>query len=893
MPKSKGKARRVNTNFVNDTLNTTKSGLIARKTAWRRFQDAQSSILKAVSSLIDEIRNDVDLTGNDAWNVGLDETATDYSSLDMTYEDLADVVALLQPKQRSRGISWRNRINASQAHWAALIPSLSDIYLKFKTSNPQCTPLHSREPPEGSDFVYIYAVDIFDSRSYEYMPRDPGEASPTFALLCAGYIPATPINPTVAISICSLELLHCLMRTSPSFSIQSFTRLLADLHCVVYQPYLRTQVSLAFEAYYAIITRVNAFVKHVMAHDTPDYRLKNSCPACHYKLHDEPKLSETMFEGIAGSGAEYGGTGPSDPLPESCIGWKNSRPMAQTTKAGSLGVMDETGIFLIICRHGIVQFVMDMVKSGELAKYPVAAANKLISTFGHNILFAYDVGCTFSVTLARSAIGDVAHQANFLCCTGSFHGVAHSRLCQLDHLIGLKEGVGIEDGEGNERAFSSSNGVAAVTRHASVHYRHFRIHLHFEKWDQDKYERLGNFLLGNHTSAWMQIRESMGVLEAMKHMHPSFDFDRDCPLFLREEKEYIASLRSEPKAEQAKIKYLEALERLENAELELRPLLSMLSASPTSELAYQASRAQRKVEDARCIVSALEATSSLTLPWLANSPQRQEAIQLRNERKYHRLLDDLEHRAISRQFELEKMGLPKTDYKTRQRISQLIGKRSRTLHSTLEKYNTAAAAMIPPKPSLTWDDITHPDFPSTVELLRGRDDIRSCEWAQEHFRAATRAWASLQRAKEELVTIGVETRRILTSMRDEELQLKVTIEAMAASNPTLASYISMAFKWRVEANAHLRKKLSRLESHPYYRSPCGTGTSARSEWVPPSNSDDNQQLSVEPNLPSGNETADGGNGGNVDDGLSEEEGEEQSQYAIDKLVDLLNSTVIT
>ncbi|KAF8317233.1 uncharacterized protein EI90DRAFT_3021378 [Cantharellus anzutake] len=554
-------------------------------------------------------------------------------------------------------------------------------------------------------------------------------------------------------------------------------------------------------------------------------------------------------------------TGPSDPPPESCIGWKNSWPMAQTTKAGSLSVMDEMGIFLVICCHGIVQFIMDMVKSGELAKYPVAAANKLISTFCHNILFAYDVGCTFSITLTCSTIGDVARQANFLCCTGSFHSVAHS----------LKEGVGIEDGEGNERAFSSSNGVAAVTRHASAHYRHFRVHLHFEKWDQDKYERLGN-----HTSAWTQIRESMDILEATKCMHPSFDFDQDCPLFLREEKEYIALLRSEPKAEQAKIEYLEALERLENAESELRPLLSMLSASPTSELAYQALHAQRKVEDAHCIVSALEAMSSLALPWLENCPQCQEAIQLCNERKYHRLLDDLEHRAISRWFELEKMGLPKTDYKTHQHISQLVGKRSRTLHSTLEKYNTAAAAMMPPKPSLTWDDITHPDFPSTVELLWGRDDIRSCEWTQEHFHAATRAWARLQRAKEELVTIGVETCRILTSMRDEELQLKITIEAVAASNPTLASYILMAFKWRVEANAHLCKKLSCLESHPYYLSPRGTGTSAHSEWVPPSNSDVNQQLSVEPNLPSGNETADKGNSDNMDDGLSEEEGEEQS-----------------
>ncbi|KAF8323615.1 uncharacterized protein EI90DRAFT_2886562, partial [Cantharellus anzutake] len=657
------------------------------------------------------------------------------------------------------------------------------------------------------------------------------------ALLHAGYIPATPINPTVVISICSLELLHCLMRTSPSFSIQSFTRLLADLHCVVYQPYLRTQVSLAFEAYYAIIMRVNAFVKHVMGHDMPDYRLKNSCPACHYKLYNEPKHPIELI--VTGNGNTSLSCLPHqyesdcrtffsdyfllrsevdafqntkkqsqldsmvyDPPPESCIGWKNSWPMAQTTKAGSLGIMDETGIFLVICHHGIVQFIMDMVKSGELAKYPVAAANKLISTFGHDILFAYDVGCTFSITLARSTIGDVACQANFLCCTGSFHGVAHSRLCQLDHLIGLKEGVGIEDGEGNEWAFSSTNGVAAVTQHASAHYRHFQIHLHFEKWDQDKYERLGNFLLGNHTSAWTQIRKSMDILEATKCMHPSY-FDWDCPLFLQEEKEYIASLRSEPKAEQAKIEYLEALERLENADFGLCYQCYLHHQPQNSPTKLRVLNAKWRMHT----VLSLHWRQRHPLPWLENCPQRQEAIQLRNERKYHRLLDDLEHRAISRQFELEKMGLPKTDYKTCQHISQLVGKQSRTLHSTLEKYNTTAAAMIPLKPSLTWDDITHPDFPSTVELLQGRDDIRSCEWTQEHFHAATHAWARLQCAKEELVTIGVETRRILTSMRDEELQLKVTIKVVAASNPTLASYISMAFKWHVEANAHLRKKL--------------------------------------------------------------------------------------
>ena len=58
----------------------------------------------------------------------------------------------------------------------------------------------------------------------------------------------------------------------------------------------------------------------------------------------------------------------------------------------------------------------------------------------------------------------------------------------------------------------------------------------------------------------------MGILEATKSMHPSFNPDQDCPLFLRQEKEYLVSLKSEPKVELAKIEYLEALEQFENAE---------------------------------------------------------------------------------------------------------------------------------------------------------------------------------------------------------------------------------------------------------------------------------------------------------------------------------------
>ncbi len=174
--------------------------------------------------------------------------------------------------------------------------------------------------------------------------------------------------------------------------------------------------------------------------------------------------------------------------------------------------MDETGIYSVICCHGIVQFLMDMVQSSELwvfwnqycttllscmcsAKYPIAAADKLIHTFGSNILFAYDIGCTFSVTLSKSSVGKLAKDFNFISCTGSFHGMAHNRLCQLCYHIGFKEGAGIEDGEGNEWVFSASNALATVTRHATAYYQQLQIHIHFEKWDLDKYECLGMIAL--------------------------------------------------------------------------------------------------------------------------------------------------------------------------------------------------------------------------------------------------------------------------------------------------------------------------------------------------------------------------------------------------------------
>src|SRR5260370_19319125 len=103
----------------------------------------------------------------------------------------------------------------------------------------------------------------------------------------------------------------------------------------------------------------------------------------------------------------------------------------------------------------------------DRAKYPIPAADQLIQTFGNNILFAYDIGCTFSATLSKSSIGDMAKNTNLKCCTCSFHGAAHNRLCQLDFLISFQKGAGIEDRKSNQSMYFEINSLASTNQHAS------------------------------------------------------------------------------------------------------------------------------------------------------------------------------------------------------------------------------------------------------------------------------------------------------------------------------------------------------------------------------------------------------------------------------------------
>ncbi|KAF8331681.1 uncharacterized protein EI90DRAFT_3016252 [Cantharellus anzutake] len=664
----------------------------------------------------------------------------------LSYEQLVSVVNLLLPRKRTKGSTWGDRMTKLYTSWTEQLPVLANFYLHFKTENPCSTLAHYPAPGDDIGYIRIRCLDIFDGDAIEYIPMRPG------------YLCPTPMEPQLAISLRSLELLHSLFRVAPAFTFQHFSRLLADMHKDGDDPGRSIQFIVTGDG--------NTSLSRMRHHFEGDLRHFNS----DYYL---PRAEVNRFSNIR-----------KETRPDGCLGWKNAQPIASKTKAGAMQIMDETGIFSVVCRHGIVQFLVDMIESGELS-------------------------------------------------------------CQLEFLIGLQKGAGIEDGEGNERVYSESNALASATRHASPYSRHLRIHIHFTKWDETKYERLGDFLLNNHTSAWRIIKESAEVLETTRRLCPAFDPDSDCPRWLQEERQYIASLRSEPESERRKIEYLEAIECLERAEGTVSHWISRLAAPTTSSAqhtTWHLQEANKAVENARTTVMALEAaladTWSLSLPWTTDSPQRLEAITLRQQRDYHQLLDELEHRAISRQFEVEKVGLPRTDYKARQRILSLVSKckagwgaglariipslsipytkRGKTLQSTINKYNALAASMSPPRTKLTWKEVTDLNFISDIVTLRGREDIREKPWAKPLFRNATRAWCKLQRAREEIETVVIEANRLGSFVRDEEAHLQKIIEDTRPTNPALAEYISLMFQYRLNTNSHLCAKLLQLEACSHY-----------------------------------------------------------------------------
>ena len=122
----------------------------------------------------------------------------------------------------------------------------------------------------------------------------------TTALIRHGLVPCAPFSPTAAFTIQVLEFFRVSHNRSPSLSIHMFIKTLCDLHSAPFKPYISRQFSICYDLYLEMRSVADERVQVTLDRNSKDYRLRNNCPACTYKLTNEPKLEFSMLYTVDG-----------------------------------------------------------------------------------------------------------------------------------------------------------------------------------------------------------------------------------------------------------------------------------------------------------------------------------------------------------------------------------------------------------------------------------------------------------------------------------------------------------------------------------------------------------------------------------------------------------------
>ncbi|KIK13517.1 hypothetical protein PISMIDRAFT_60162, partial [Pisolithus microcarpus 441] len=673
-----------------------------------------------------------------------------------------------------------------------------------------------------------------------------------------GVIPCAPLHPHTAVMMDALELYRVARNRSPHFSIQAFVKTISDLQGVQYRPYLARLFSIALDVYLQIRLRVNDLVLEALRRDTPDWRLKNTCPACTYTLKDEPDLKFKMLFAMDGNdslkrisreaigadesaaqglgeryigddrylsrsfvdqfGVGCGDESLSEPTTDSsnpCAGrWKN---MKEDVTSRMWGIFDEAGIFIAVCRHGFSLLITDIVRSGERAKYPLAVVSKLLDIFGNNLAGGYDIGCKFMTTLSRSTVGPRAQALNYTSLVLAFHGYAHRRLCQLRFLARYVDGLGLEDLEGCERTFSKTNGLASAVRYASSFHRCQAIAGYVAHNDEhDVYQNLTTMIFNNY-------KQALRIIEEGKKTLPCIMDDlgiTDVSVFRRwlsEENEYLTARSCEPEEETLQMEYWQKLYARKHLS-DLTWTVATPSSAATSSFVQKDIAVTTRKETMRRhatenfekdlkIVQDLEVRLGITKRWVPEDEEWQAAGRLVANRKYQRCLDQLESLVVARIFELSKMNQAGTGYKLRKHIAKALKARSAAIRTALDRFNTAARACSPPRPQLTFEEVVEYTFLADFDLLRNatREDISQRPWAAPAARAAMDQYFKVCRAEEEIKRLDVEVHRTITYLHDEARYVKACIAQLQVSHPPLAYQVQLHYNVRAKfTNHHLR-----------------------------------------------------------------------------------------
>jgi hypothetical protein len=171
----------------------------------------------------------------------------------------------------------------------------------------------------------------------------------------------------------------------------------------------------------------------------------------------------------------------------------------------------------------------------------------------------------------------------------------------------------------------------------------------------------------------------------------------------------------------------------------------------------------------------------------------------------------------------------------RKHIGNALRQRSQAIRNAIDRYNSAAAEMNPPRQKLTWDQVIDYAFLTDFSLLRDcREDITQRLWARPQSRILMDQHFKIIRAREEIKRVNIEIRRVVTYLHDEDKYLRVMENEVAKSNILISHQIKrLRIKTMRFKDLHMRKFL-KLESTPGFSGSVSPGRSTdRSRHIDP------------------------------------------------------------
>ena len=125
----------------------------------------------------------------------------------------------------------------------------------------------------------------------------------------------------------------------------------------------------------------------------------------------------------------------------------------------------------------------------------------------------------------------------------------------------------------------------------------------------------------------------------------------------------------------------------------------------------------------------------------------------------------------------------------RTQIVNALKRRNRAVQNAVQAYNTAAAKLKPPKPSIEWSQISQYEFIQDFTLLRDSNpELTTKPWADPVVRVTMKQHLRVQRAREELVRLNIELRRVHTHIDDEVRLLCVKLAEVRQSQSAAFAY---------------------------------------------------------------------------------------------------------